>query len=291
MMLHAPSTTLRVSHVVRAKRVSMIKVGANQNMKGGNKYRGRKKDIWPLDSDDEMDYSASPSSYILADRMSYGSSIGGNMNWKDTMKPRNENQEHYVKLLEAANTPIVVSTGPAGCGKTLWAVVVGMRKLQSGQISKVILTRPAVSVDEEHGFLPGTLEEKMDPWIRPLYDVMYKFFTPKQIQQMIEKQIIEICPLAYMRGRTFENAWIILDESQNTLKSQMLMALTRIGYGSKLVVTGDPLQHDRGFETNGLSDLLWRLDGKNMDDIAVVRFTTGDIERHPVIHKVLKLYS
>lgn len=273
-----------------SKRYSTVKVGARYTMKGKNKYRARERDYWPMDSDDE--YNASPSTFPMDDfRMSYGSSLGGTHTFKDTMKPRNENQERYVKLLESPSHPIVISTGPAGCGKTLWAVVVGMRKLQSGQISKIVLTRPAVSVDEEHGFLPGTLEEKMDPWIRPLYDVMYKYFTPKQVQQMIEKQIIEICPLAYMRGRTFENAWIILDESQNTLKSQMLMALTRIGHGSKLVVTGDPLQHDRGFETNGLSDLLQRLEYKQNDDIALIQFAVSDIERHPIISKVLKLYS
>jgi phosphate starvation-inducible PhoH-like protein len=167
----------------------------------------------------------------------------------------------------------------------------GVRMLQKGVVNKLILTRPAVSVDEEHGFLPGTLEEKMDPWIRPLYDVLYKYYTPKQITQLLEKQVIEICPLAYMRGRTFENSWIILDEAQNTLKSQMLMALTRIGHGSKLIVTGDPAQHDRGFESNGLSDLMYRMCKHPSDEIAMVQFTEQDVERHPVIQKVLKMYK
>jgi phosphate starvation-inducible PhoH-like protein len=163
--------------------------------------------------------------------------------------------------------------------------------LQNKSISKLVLTRPAVSVDEEHGFLPGTLEDKMDPWIRPLYDVLYKYYTRKQISEMMNKQIIEICPLAYMRGRTFENAWIILDEAQNTLQSQMVMALTRIGKGSKLIVTGDPLQHDRGFESNGLSDLIRRMERRPQEDIALVKFTNADIERHPIIQKVLKMYK
>lgn len=237
--------------------------------------------MWFIESDDDL----AGSSY-----MSTGS-INSSM-VRDTLKPRNANQEAYVKVLENASVPIIVSIGPAGCGKSLWACVMGVRALNNRTISKLVLTRPAVSVDEEHGFLPGTLEEKMDPWIRPLYDVLYKYYTPKQIQHMIEKQVIEICPLAYMRGRTFENAWIILDEAQNTLQSQMLMTLTRIGRGSKLIVTGDPAQHDRGFETNGLSDLIARLDrAPHHDDIAFVRFGNDDIERHPVIQKVLRLYG
>ena len=118
-----------------------------------------------------------------------------------------------------------------------------------------MITRPAVSVDEQHGFLPGTLEEKMDPWLRPIYDVFYKFITPAQVNNLINKQQIEICPLAYMRGRTFDNAWICADEMQNSTPQQMLMLLTRIGKNSKLVITGDPAQHDRGFEKNGLNGI------------------------------------
>jgi phosphate starvation-inducible PhoH-like protein len=238
---------------------------------------------WYFESDDYDDYS---SSYVSTSSLQSVSHIG-----KDTLKPRNASQEAYVKLLESQAHPIIVSVGPAGCGKSLWACVVGIRMLQNKSISKLVLTRPAVSVDEEHGFLPGTLEDKMDPWIRPLYDVLYKYYTRKQISEMMNKQIIEICPLAYMRGRTFENAWIILDEAQNTLQSQMVMALTRIGKGSKLIVTGDPLQHDRGFESNGLSDLIRRMERRPQEDIALVKFTNADIERHPIIQKVLKMYK
>lgn len=267
-------------------------------MKGKNKHHrhNHQQDIWFIESDDDSLPIAgrSPSAY---DDYYYGSSIASSVascsagTSRDTLKPRNASQEAYVKVLESEAYPIIISTGPAGCGKSLWACVLGVRMLQKGAISKLILTRPAVSVDEEHGFLPGTLEEKMDPWIRPLYDVLYKYYTPKQISQLIEKQVIEICPLAYMRGRTFENSWIILDEAQNTLKSQMLMMLTRIGKGSKLIVTGDPAQHDRGFETNGLSDLLYRIERRPQAEIALVQFGENDIERHPIIQKVLKIYS
>jgi len=260
-------------------------------MKGKNKHRHNEREYWySMDDDDEL-YGRSHGSSIGEDMLG-GSFLGvQHIHMKDTLKPRNPNQEHYLKLLESQQHPIVISTGPAGCGKSLWACVTGVRMLQKGTVNKLILTRPAVSVDEEHGFLPGTLEEKMDPWIRPLYDVLYKYYTPKQITQLIEKQIIEICPLAYMRGRTFEGAWIILDEAQNTLVNQMLMMLTRIGKGSKLIVTGDPAQHDRGFETNGLSDLISRLARSPQEEIGMVQFGATDIERHPIIQKVLKLYN
>lgn len=261
-------------------------------MKGKNKSRLRNRNNWPGESDDDIGGSFYQDDFVYGMSSSFGASITPAMHtMRDTMKPRNAMQEKYVKVLEDDGISIVVSTGPAGCGKSLWACVEGVRKLQSGAVSKLVLTRPAVSVDEEHGFLPGGLEEKMDPWIRPLYDVLFKYYTQKQIAQLMEKQVIEICPLAYMRGRTFEDSWIILDESQNTLKSQMLMALTRIGKGSKVVITGDPDQHDRGFEMNGLTDLLRRLRGKDFPDIAMIEFTENDIERHPVIQKVLKIYK
>lgn len=263
---------------------------ASPSMKGKNKSRHHHRDIFSfrdIESDDDI---FTPSS-TFEDLSSFTPSAGAQFMIKETLKPRNGNQELYVKTLESSVVPIIIGTGPAGCGKSLWACITGVRMLQKGAISKLILTRPAVSVDEEHGFLPGTLEDKMDPWIRPLYDVLYRYYTPKQVQAMIEKQIIEICPLAYMRGRTFENSWIILDEAQNTLKNQMLMMLTRIGRGSKLVVTGDPAQHDRGFEVNGLSDLLHRIAKRPQSEIVVVAFSEDDIERHPVIQKVLNLYK
>lgn len=277
--------------MIRAKTYSCRYVGTRPTprirMKGKNKYKSHDRNMW-FDDDEDL-YGRSPSSFTES-FMSSSFNVS-TLEMRDTLKPRNKTQEEYLKLLESADFPVIISTGPAGCGKSLWACATGVRMLQQNVVSKLILTRPAVSVDEEHGFLPGTLEEKMDPWIRPLYDVLYKYFTPKQITQLIEKQIIEICPLAYMRGRTFENSWIILDEAQNTLKSQMLMMLTRIGKGSKLIVTGDPAQYDRGFDTNGLTDLLIRIKRSPQSDIGVIEFTDADIERHPIIQKVIRLYQ
>lgn len=131
----------------------------------------------------------------------------------------------------------------------------------------------------------------MDPWLRPIYDVFYRYMSPQQVQNLIAKQQIEICPLAYMRGRTFENAWICADEMQNSTPNQMLMLLTRIGHKSKLVINGDPAQHDRGYETNGLVDLLGRLEHNTMSDIQVIHFTEDYVERHHAIRKILKLYN
>ena len=209
--------------------------------------------------------------------------------------PRNPRQEQYIKLLEEVEPPIVVAIGPAGVAKTYICNAIGIQKLMTGQVEKLVITRPAVSVDEQHGFLPGSLEDKMDPWLKPIYDVFYKFITPSQCLDLIKKQKIEICPLAFMRGRTFDNAWICADEMQNSTVSQMMMLLTRIGMGSKLVITGDPDQHDRGFAVNGLSDFSRRLDNciddRTHGDIQVVRFGYEDVERHPVIRRVLHLYN
>jgi phosphate starvation-inducible PhoH-like protein len=216
------------------------------------------------------------------------------------IKPRNDLQKTYMEAMEKDTHSILIATGPAGTGKTILACHLGLRKLQSGAIQKLILTRPAVSVEEQHGFLPGSLEEKMEPWLRPVYDVFYQYFSPQKLQKLISQQVIEICPLAYMRGRTFENAWIIADEAQNMTPNQMLMLLTRIGNNSKMIITGDPRQHDRGFEVNGLSDFLERYKKKqrqlailetSFNDVCVIEFTFKDVERHPVIRKILALYD
>ena len=207
------------------------------------------------------------------------------------VKPRNENQRKYLEVLESDNKCIVIAVGPAGTGKTMLPSHIGIKKLQNNEIDKIIITRPAVSVEEQHGFLPGTLEEKMEPWLRPVFDVFYQYYTPPQIQKLIQNQVIEICPLAYMRGRTFENSWIIADESQNMTPNQMLMLLTRIGKHSKMIITGDIKQHDRGFEQNGLKDLLDRLDVKNISDIEVIKYSSSDVERHKIIKEILNIYS
>ena len=181
--------------------------------------------------------------------------------------------------------------GPAGTGKTMLGVLAAIDAMNNRQCDKIVITRPAVSVDEQHGFLPGTLVEKMAPWTRPIFDVMEEYWSPKEIENMIEENVIEIAPLAYMRGRTFKNAWIVADEMQNATPSQMKMLLTRIGDNSKIVVTGDLNQHDRGFENNGLKDFVELLNTRNSNMIGVVEFTKHEVERHPAVSEVLNIYG
>ena len=204
------------------------------------------------------------------------------------LNPRNISQRKYLDLLYSS-MPIVVGTGPAGTGKTLLACHAGSKALANRQVERLILTRPAVSVDEQHGFLPGTLEKKMEPWTRPMFDCLHRYMSPKQVKILISDGKIEISPLAYMRGRTFDNAWIIGDEMQNSTSSQMKMLLTRIGEGSKLIVAGDIQQHDRGFEENGLLDLVNRVDPKSLS-IRHDNFTDDDVVRSEVIKDVLSMY-
>ena len=209
---------------------------------------------------------------------------------KVTILPKNLAQEDYLALLDDPLKDIVFATGPAGTGKTLIAVLAAIRALKSGQVDKIVVTRPAVSVDEQHGFLPGTLVEKMAPWTRPIFDVFEEYYSPREIEAMIAENIVEIAPLAYMRGRTFKNAWIIADEMQNATPSQMKMLLTRIGQDSRLVVTGDLAQHDRGYDNNGLKDFIHRLDDSSQR-IGSVVFDHSDVERHPAVKEVLALYG
>ena len=203
------------------------------------------------------------------------------------ISPRTLAQRRYIDLLQS-QVPVVVGTGPAGTGKTLLACHAASRALASRQVERLILTRPAVSVDEQHGYLPGNLEQKMAPWTRPMFDALYRWYAPKKVRDMIYDQQIEICPLAYMRGRTFDNAWIIGDEMQNSTPSQMKMLLTRIGDGAKMAVIGDPDQHDRGFEENGLFDLVNKLNGS--ENIKHVLFTEDDVVRSDVIKEILRMY-
>ena len=205
------------------------------------------------------------------------------------LSPRTFNQRRYLDLLYSS-VPVVVGTGPAGTGKTLLACHAGSKALLAGQVQRIILTRPAVSVDEQHGFLPGNLNKKMEPWTRPMFDALYRYFSPKKVNDMVYDQQIEICPLAYMRGRTFENAWVVADEMQNSTPSQMKMLLTRVGEGSKMVVAGDTQQHERGFEDNGLSDLLMRVCSLSTN-IHHIEFTEDDVIRSEVIKEILRMYS
>lgn len=205
--------------------------------------------------------------------------------------PRNLSQETYLELLKNPKKFIVFAIGPAGTGKTMLAVQMAIKLLKEGAIRKIVITRPAVSVDEEHGFLPGTLNQKMEPWTKPIFDVFEEYYHPRDIQNMLEDNIIEISPLAYMRGRTFKDAFIVADEMQNATPSQMKMLLTRLGDGSRMVVTGDLNQADRPKENGLLEFCNLYNEGGDYRMIAMAKFETKDVERHPVVREILKIYK
>jgi phosphate starvation-inducible PhoH-like protein len=210
--------------------------------------------------------------------------------YNGSIQPKNHKQSIYVSLLNDLSKNYVFATGPAGTGKTLLAVEKGIEFFQRKLFDKIVITRPAVSVDEEHGFLPGSLEEKMDPWVRPILDVFKEHFTKDHIDYLVKSEKIEIAPLAYMRGRTFKYAWIVADEMQNATISQMKLLLTRLGDKSKIVVTGDLQQHDQKC-LNGLSDFINKTKDYDTSYIGQVRFSKEDIERHPAIKEVLEIYG
>ena len=211
--------------------------------------------------------------------------------------PKNPHQAEYVAALKNKHKKIVVCTGPAGTGKTLFATEYGVRQFLTGQVEKLIFTRPSVSVDEDLGYLPGTLEDKMAPWIRPIYDILYTFLSPAEVTALLADKVIEIAPLGYMRGRTFKNAWIVADEMQNSTISQMKMLLTRLGENSRIIVTGDLEQFDRVDKVNnaevlnGLDDFLSKLRGKRSDSISSFEFDREDIQREEVVKEVLEIYA
>jgi phosphate starvation-inducible PhoH-like protein len=206
--------------------------------------------------------------------------------------PKSPNQEKYISALLDESTDIIVVSGPAGTGKTYLAMLAAIKAMREGQCDKIILTRPAVGVDDEqHGFLPGDLNAKMEPWTRPLIDVLKEHYSVKEIQHMLAEQIVEIAPLAFCRGRNFKNSYIVLDEAQNCTPSQLKMIMTRIGYGSKIVITGDIEQADRRTSQNGLLDLVDRLQRYEVPGLSVCKFEVSDIQRHSIIEHVLKLYS
>jgi len=197
-------------------------------------------------------------------------------------------QKKYVNEIERSD--LVFGIGPAGTGKTYLAVVKAIQSLKQGKVRRIILTRPAVEAGESLGFLPGDLKEKVDPYLRPLYDGLHDVLGREQAARLIEKEVIEIAPLAYMRGRTLEEAFVILDEAQNTTPEQMKMFLTRLGFGSKMIITGDDTQVDlpRGI-TSGLDIAIERL--KNLSDIAIVYFDSTDVVRHPLVQKIIHAYE
>ncbi|RWR15154.1 PhoH family protein [Siminovitchia fortis] len=197
-------------------------------------------------------------------------------------------QRHYIEAVR--KNDLVFGIGPAGTGKTYLAVVMAVGALKSGKINKIILTRPAVEAGESLGFLPGDLKEKVDPYLRPLYDALHDVLGAEHTQRLIERETIEIAPLAYMRGRTLDDAFVILDEAQNTTHAQMKMFLTRLGFGSKMVITGDSTQVDLppGVKS-GLATAEVILQG--VKGIAFIHFEEGDVVRHPLVGRVIKAYA
>ena len=207
--------------------------------------------------------------------------------------PKSLNQEHYIELLTDQTKHIVFATGPAGTGKTMLAMLAGIKAYKEGQVSKLILTRPAVGVDDEkHGFLPGNINAKMEPWTKPLFDVIQEYYSPREVARMLEEQVIEISPLAFMRGRTFKGSWVVADEMQNATPGQIKMLLTRLGEGSKIVVTGDTRQADRSDSDNGLLDFKGLVERYQQSRyVAGVEFERKDIARHPAVKEILDIYG
>ncbi|MEM1333631.1 MAG: PhoH family protein [Actinomycetota bacterium] len=203
------------------------------------------------------------------------------------IKPKTGGQKRYVDAI--ANNVITFGVGPAGTGKSWLAVAMAVRALQAKQVQRIILTRPAVEAGERLGFLPGDLMAKIDPYLRPLYDALYDMLDPEAVQRLLEKQIVEIAPLAFMRGRTLNNSFIILDEAQNTTPEQMKMFLTRIGFGSRVVVTGDQTQVDVPNGKSGLSGLDRTLAG--IDQLAFVRLSGSDVVRHKIVADIVAAYE
>lgn len=204
------------------------------------------------------------------------------------IKPKTLGQKQYVDAIR--NNMIVFGLGPAGTGKTYLAMAMAITSFKNEEVSRIILTRPAIEAGEKLGFLPGDLQSKVDPYLRPLYDALYQIMGAESFARNMEKGLIEVAPLAYMRGRTLDNAYIILDEAQNTTPAQMKMFLTRIGFGSKVIVTGDSSQKDLAPGVKSGLDVAARILGK-INDIAFCNLTSKDVVRHPLVQKIVKAYE
>jgi phosphate starvation-inducible PhoH-like protein len=211
-----------------------------------------------------------------------------------TYSPKGYNQQLYVDTLNKPSNKLLFVVGPAGTGKTMFACLKAAELLKSGEINKVVITRPIVTVDEDLGFLPGNIAKKMDPWTRPIFDLFMEYYTKTEIDNLINTNGIEISPLAYMRGRTFKNSFIIADEMQNSSPSQMKMLTTRIGTNSRMVITGDLEQSDRTTD-NGLKDILTKFKNykRNYEDplIKIIEMKNSDVERSEIVRKIIDIYK
>jgi phosphate starvation-inducible PhoH-like protein len=204
------------------------------------------------------------------------------------IKPKTLGQKKYIEAIK--NNMIVFGLGPAGTGKTYLGMAMAITAFKNHEVERIILTRPAIEAGEKLGFLPGDLQSKVDPYLRPLYDALYQIMGADGFQKNMEKGLIEVAPLAYMRGRTLDNAFIILDEAQNTTPAQMKMFLTRIGFGSKVIITGDASQKDLAPGTQSGLDVAQRVLGK-ISDIAFITMSSKDVVRHPLVQKIVKAYE
>tara|TARA_X000000950_G_scaffold271442_1_gene352538 strand:+ start:756 stop:1475 length:720 start_codon:yes stop_codon:yes gene_type:complete len=217
--------------------------------------------------------------------------INSHKSQRKQVVPKNLNQKFYLQKLDSKDKHIVFAIGPAGTGKTMIAVQWAINEFRDKLCDKIVITRPAVSVDESHGFLPGDLNEKMAPWTRPIFDVFSENFCQAEVERQIREGVVEIAPLAYMRGRTFKNSVIIADEMQNATPSQMKMLLTRLGEGSKMIVTGDLHQADRP-SNNGLLEFLELYNNfSNHQHLDICEFTRADVERHEAVKEILSIYG
>ena len=204
------------------------------------------------------------------------------------IRPKTFGQKKYVEAID--NNMIVFGSGPAGTGKTYLAMAKAITAFKKGEVERIILTRPAIEAGEKLGFLPGDLQSKIDPYLRPLYDALYEIMGAESFQKNMEKGLIEVAPLAYMRGRTLDNAFIVLDEAQNTTESQMKMFLTRIGFGSKAIITGDQSQKDLAAGTKSGLDIALKV-VSNIEGIAICNLTSQDVVRHPLVQRIVEAYE
>jgi len=211
------------------------------------------------------------------------STVPRDQKYQKTVKPRSENQATLLRALDTK--PLVAAVGPAGTGKTYLAITKAVEALQAGRVGRIVLSRPAVEAGEQIGFLPGAMEDKLAPYLRPLYDALSDRLSPNQLKHMMNEGLIEIAPIGFMRGRTLNNAFVVIDEAQNCTYSQLKMLLTRLGWHSTMVITGDPNQSDLPADVSGLGPIADKLE--QMENVGVVRLEGEDVVRHPLVAEML----